>query len=135
MPTFVFTKLIRDKILALHIEAGHEIKYKKLTGEALKAKLRNKLHEEADEIPIREVADDEIVEEISDVQQVLDDLKREYGISDEQVRRVQESKFVRKGGFSDGVYVESVTADENDEWTAYYRAAPDKYPEVIEESR
>lgn len=130
MPTFLFKKLIRDKILALHIEAGHKIEYKKLSGEALKTKLRNKLHEEADEIPIRTVADNEIIEEISDVQQVLDDLKREYGISDEQVRAMQQAKFIRKGGFSDGIFVESVTASEDDEWTTYYRAAPEKYPEV-----
>lgn len=132
MPTFEFNKLIRDKILALHIEAGHDIAYKKLTGEELKTKLRSKLHEEADEIPIRAAADDEIIEEMSDVQQVLDDLKREYGITDEQVAAKQQAKFAKKGGFADGVYVESVTLAEDDEWTAYYRAAPDKYPEVKE---
>lgn len=132
MPTFLFTKLIRDKILQLHIESGHDIKFEKLSGEALKAKLRNKLHEETDEIPVRSNVDDEIIEEISDVQQVLDDLKREYGVTDEQVRAVQQAKFTKKGGFTDGIFVESVTLEEDDEWTAYYRAAPDKYPEVTE---
>lgn len=130
MPTFIFKKLIRDNILAKHIEAGHNIHYVKLRGDDLKLRLREKLHEEADEVPVRPEVDDEVIEEISDVQQILDDLKREYGITDEQVKKVQQAKFAKKGGFSDGVYVESVSLAEDDEWTAYYRAAPDKYPEV-----
>lgn len=130
MPTFLFTKLVRDKILGFHTEAGHDIKYVTLTGEALKTKLLTKLHEEADEVPVRAEADAEVIEEISDVQQVLDDLKREYGITDGQVSAAQQAKFAKKGGFADGVFVESVTLGEDDEWTAYYRASPDKFPEV-----
>lgn len=130
MPTFLFNKLIRDKILAKHKEAGHDIKYVHLDSESLKAKLRQKIHEEADEIPIRVEADSEVIEEISDVQQVLDDLKQQYGITDEQIREAQQAKFDKKGGFADGVFVESVTLSEDDEWTAYYRKSPEKYPEV-----
>ena len=130
MPTFLFNKLIRDKILQMHIDVGHTITYENLKGEALKAKLRDKLHEEADEIPIRDKKDDEVIEEISDVQQVLDDLKAQYGISDEQVREAQAAKFNKKGGFADGVFIESVTLPERDEWVKYYRKSPEKYPEV-----
>jgi predicted house-cleaning noncanonical NTP pyrophosphatase (MazG superfamily) len=132
MPTFLFSKLIRDKILSKHKEAGHDIKYRLLSGEELKKKLREKLHEEADEIPVKSEADAEVIEEISDVQQVLNDLKHEYNITDEQVEVIRQAKLAKKGGFTDGVFVESVTLDNNDEWTTYYRAAPDKYPEVKE---
>ena len=130
MPTFQFNKLIRDKSLQLHIDIGHEMTYQHLKGEALKEKLRAKLHEEADEIPIRAHADDEIIEEIGDVQQILDDLKREYNITDEQVSEVQKAKFDKKGGFSEGVFIETVTLPERDEWVKYYRKSPQKYPEV-----
>ncbi|MBI3889193.1 hypothetical protein HY312_01265 [Candidatus Saccharibacteria bacterium] len=82
------------------------------------------------EIPVREKSDDEIIEEIADVQQVLDDLKSQYGITDLQVGEVQAAKFDKKGGFSDGVFVESVTLPESDEWVQYYRNAPEKYPEM-----
>lgn len=130
MPTFLFNKLIRDKILALHIGEGHDIKYAHLNGDDLKAKLQQKLHEEADEIPVRAAVDDEIIEEIADVQQVLDDLKREYGVTDEQIAATQQAKFAKKGGFKDGIFIESVTLDEADKWVKYYRESPEKYPEV-----
>lgn len=130
MPTFQFQKLIRDKILQLHFDAGHTVDYKKINGTELKTKLREKLHEEANEIPIREKCDDEIIEEIADVQQVLDDLKRQYDITDEQVRKAQQAKCNKKGGFVDGVFIESVTVPEHDEWVNYYRKSPNKYPEL-----
>lgn len=135
MATFLFNKLIRDKILQMHIDVGHTITYENLKGEALKTKLRDKLHEETDEIPIRDKKDDDVIEEISDVQQVLDDLKAQYGISDEQVREVQAAKFNKKGGFADGVFIESVTLPERDEWVKYYRKSPEKYPEVRENGK
>ncbi len=130
MPKFVFDKLIRDKILQLHIDAGHTVDYKELSGVELKDKLRAKLHEESDEIPIREMGDDEIIEEIADVQQVLDDLKRTYDITDDQVQSAQQAKYNKKGGFANGIFIESVTLPESDEWVAYYRKSPEKYPEV-----
>lgn len=130
MPTFQFNKLIRDKILQLHSDAGHVMNYERLQGKALKEKLREKLHEEADEIPIRDVVDAEIIEEIADVQQVLDDLKRKYGITAEQVSEVQAIKFDKKGGFSEGVYIKTATVPEGDKWVEYYRKTPRKYPEV-----
>lgn len=130
MPTFLFQKLIRDKILDLHIEEGHDIKYTFLRGEELLAALRKKLHEEADEIPIRAKVDDEIIEEIADVRQILADMQEQYGVSDEVIEEVRQRKFDKKGGFVKGIYIESVTLGEDDEWTEYYRAAPDKYPEV-----
>ena len=135
MPTFQFNKLIRDKILQLHIDVGHTMTYHNLKGEALKEKLRDKLHEEADEIPIRSRADDEVIEEIADVQQILDDLKREYSITSEQVSKVQKAKFDKKGGFADGIFIETVTLPERDEWVKYYRKSPEKYPELREDAK
>lgn len=132
MPKFAFRKLIRDNILDKHIEAGHKIDHTVLSDNELKTALRKKLHEEADEIPIRDNPDDEIIEEIADVQQVIDDLKLSYGITSDDVRLAQEHKFKMKGGFNGGVYIESVTADESDEWVTYYRSNPEKYIEILE---
>ena len=131
MPRFTFKKLIRDKILELHQRAGHKIDYRFLEGDELKEALRLKLHEEADEIPVREIADDEIIEEIADVQQILDDLKAEYGVTEAQLKIVQQAKHDKKGGFRRGIYVDTVEADESDEWTAYYRRYPLKYHEFL----
>ena len=134
MPTFKFNKLIRDKILAKHLESGHDVTYQKLTDSALKLQLIRKLHEEADEIPVRKSVSADIIEEIGDVQQVLDDLKTQYGLMDETVRQVQQAKRAKKGGFSEGIYIDQISLPESDEWTSYYRASPDKYPEVTRET-
>lgn len=131
MPKFTFKKLIRDKILEEHLKVGHNIDYSFLSGNELKEALRLKLHEEADEIPIRDEADEEIIEEIADVQQIIDDLKSTYGLSDEAVREVQQKKSDKKGGFQRGVYVNTVEVDEGDEWVDYYRKSPVKYHEVL----
>lgn len=130
MLRFSFAKLIRDNILEEHQKAGHKIIYTLLTGNDLKEALRVKLHEEADEIPVREKVDNEIIEEIADVQQILDDLKALYGISDEQAQNVQQAKYDKKGGFQRGVYIDTVEVDEDDEWVLYYRNNPEKYPEI-----
>lgn len=131
MPRFTFKKLIRDKILELHKQAGHAIDYRILNGSELKEALRLKLHEETDEIPVRDVVDDEIIEEIADVQQIIDDLKAEYSVSDTQLEMVQKAKHDKKGGFRRGVFVDTVEADETDEWTSYYRRHPLKYHELL----
>lgn len=133
MLTFRFEKLIRDKILQLHLDVGHDVTYRRVSGDELKEKLRIKLIEEANEIPVRESVDNEIIEELADVQQVIDDLKRLYDVTDHQVAEMQLEKHSKKGGFTDGVYIEKVTLPESDEWVAYYRRSPEKYPEVANE--
>lgn len=131
MPKFVFKKLIRDNILEEHLKVGHDIQYRLLTGNELKEALRVKLHEEADEIPIRDEADREIIEEIADVQQIIDDLKSLYGLDGSTVTEAQKKKHDKKGGFKRGVYVDTVDVPEGDEWIPYYRRSPEKYPEVL----
>lgn len=132
MPKFIFNKLIRDKILQLHKDAGHVIEYRHIGGTEFKEKLRLKLHEESDEVPIRGVADQEVIEELADVQQVLDDLKQAYELTDEQIQQAQTAKYEKKGGFTRGIFVESVELSESDQWVDYYRKSPEKYPEVLD---
>lgn len=130
MPTFKYAKLVRDNIWRWHEENGHQVHGETVTGEALRAKLCEKLHEEADEVASAG-SQAELIEEIADVRQILDDLCAEAGISDEAVKLAQKKKSDRKGGFRGGHYIEAVTIpDEADEWAQYCRKSPDKYPEI-----
>lgn len=131
MPKFAFRKLIRDNILEKHVEAGHAIQHRILSGKELKEALRTKLHEEADEIPVRDKADEEIIEEIADVQQIIDDLKSVYGLNGSEVADAQKKKHAKKGGFQKGIFVDTVEVSEDDEWVPYYRKSPEKYPEFL----
>lgn len=132
MPIFKYSKLVRDNIARWHVENGHTPKVLHLTGDKLVEALVSKLHEEADEVGAA-LSRDELTEEISDVQQVLNDLCAAAGISLTDVEAVRAKKTGRKGGFQQGVYIESILIpNESDEWAQYCRRSPEKYPELTE---
>lgn len=133
MPTFVFNKLVRDKFRAIYDQLDQKIVTRTLSPLELKDEIRKKIIEEAMELPIRDAVDDEIIDELADVQQALDDLRDEYGVSPEQVAAAQAEKFAKKGGFREGLFVETIGLTEDDEWVEYYRNEPKKYKEVKDE--
>jgi len=129
MPEFKLNKLVRDKLPYDYKKLGQVAKYKELTLAEHKAELINKLIEEADEM--KAVGSiDEIKSEIADVQQALDDLIKLYDINPIEINKIQQKKFDKKGGFSNGVFVETIKLNDDDEWVSYYRANSDIFPEV-----
>lgn len=131
MPTFQYKKLVRDNIRKFHEDKGHRVTGRMLRGADLRQALCEKLHEEADEVN-GALSKDELIEEIADVRQLLDDLCREESITPEQIQAAQQAKALKKGGFLSGQYIDTVTIDdEDDEWVAYCRKSPEKYPEVV----
>lgn len=130
MARFLFRKLVRDKIVDAQIASGARPSYYALTDAEHKKALVEKLTEEGGEIlGIDEVR---VAEEIADVQQVLDDLKRLYGVSDADIKKAQKKKNDKYGPFEKGLYVEDVILDGESEWANYYRTQPDRYIEVDE---
>lgn len=129
MPEFKLNKLVRDKLPYDYKKLDQVAKYKELTLAEHKAELINKLIEEADEM--KAVGSiDEIKSEIADVQQALDDLIKLYDINPIEISKIQQKKFDKKGGFSNGVFVETIKLNDDDEWAGYYRANSDIFPEV-----
>lgn len=132
MPTFRYAKLVRDNIPEFHKESGHTLVRHKLAGAELVTALVEKLHEEADEVS-GALNRDELVEELSDVQQIIDDLCAVSNISKDDIATVMTKKAARKGGFLQGEYIDTVTMpNEDDKWVAYCRRSPEKYPEITE---
>ncbi len=130
MATFIYAKLVRDNIARFHIEAGHTPKVTYLKGKELIRALCKKLHEEADEVDAA-LSREEMIEEIADVQQILDDLCGAENITKEELETIRKAKAKKKGGFTNGVYIETVEMpNESDEWVAYCRKNPAKYPEA-----
>ncbi len=130
MPVFTFNKLVRDKFRKLYDELGQKITTRPLTKSQLKEEIRKKIIEEAEELPTADAKNDQVVSEIADIQQALDDLKHIYGINDDEVRQAMDAKYEKKGGFREGLFVETIELREDDEWVAYYRREPHKYPEI-----
>ena len=130
MPIFKFNKLVRSKLLNEYNRLGQKVVIKKLTKDEHKRQLVKKLLEEVLEINFDEP--ESIKDEIADVRQALDDLAEICGISEVDIKTAQQKKFDKKGGFSEGVFVETIRLAEDDEWIEYYRKNPDRYPEKPE---
>jgi len=128
MPLFVFSKLVRDKIVDHQIASGAKPIFRRLDSSRHKEELVNKIIEEAREVVGAPEAD--IASEIADVQQALDDLRELYGIPQAEVTRQQKKKNDKNGAFKKGYYIDTVETDEGNDWTAYYRKNADRYPEI-----
>ncbi len=129
MPIFILNKLVRDKLRSEYERLNQQATYRALSRNEHVQTLKQKIAEEAAEIPLNSTSDD-VVHELADVQQALDDLAGLQHISSEHIRQVQQQKFDKKGGFTAGTYVETLTLDDTDEWVEYYRRSPALYHEV-----
>jgi predicted house-cleaning noncanonical NTP pyrophosphatase (MazG superfamily) len=131
MPTFLFNKLVRDEVLQRCLDDPKvRTDYRILEGEEYKKELIAKIHEETDEIPIRERGDEEVLSELADDQAAVDALRDAYGFTAEQVAEAQRAKLEKNGGFAVRAYIVSVELDDDSEWVGRFRAHPEKYVEV-----
>ncbi len=88
-----------------------------------------KLIEEAAEV--RTATDQqEIIAELADVLEVVDGLCKAYSISLSEIKQIKEEKYKTRGGFEQGLYIETLQMDESNPKVDYFRASPDKYPEI-----
>lgn len=131
MPSFYFRKLVRDKVLQRCLDDPKvQTTYRTLDFLEYKKELLAKVHEEADEIPLLDQKNDEVLSEIADVQAVIDALIASYGYTKDDVAGAQMKKQEKNGAFDDRAYIEKVDLDDDSEWIEYFRNAPDKYEEI-----
>jgi predicted house-cleaning noncanonical NTP pyrophosphatase (MazG superfamily) len=132
MPSFYFKKLVRDQVLQRCLDDPKvKTHYTVLDETTFKKSLIAKIHEEADEIPVVDKKDDEVLSEIADVQAVIDALTQAYGYTKEDVAGAQSKKEAKAGAFEKRAYIEKVDLDDDSEWVAYFRKSPDKYEEIL----
>ncbi len=129
MPEYEFHKIVRDKLPADYERLGQQATYHKLGRSEHAQQLINKLIEEVYEINLTEPSA-AIAEELADLKQVQLDLAELLGITPEQIEAIRRSKLAKKGGFADGIFVETLQLSDDDVWNDYYRQRPDKYPEI-----
>ena len=104
-----YAKLIRDKVPELIRRQGAVPTVRQLEGVELKDELLNKLVEEAEDLQKafkRKQLNFE--EQLADVLEVIDKIKREWSISDDELQKIKELKKQTHGGFEDGVFLENV---------------------------
>lgn len=126
--TFQLDKLVRDDIVELTEEAGGSAEYHVVEGEDLIRALIDKLIEEAKELKSSGVT----AGELSDMQEVIDQIRENSDISRAELDEAQKAKRERSGGFEKGHFVHTVTLPADSFWANYYAADPIRFPEIIE---
>lgn len=132
MKYFKFNKLIRDKILPNMLANNQKaLGIRKLNDEEFVSELIKKVVEEAKEMK-NASNKQELKEELADVYEVLNYIKKALNLSDEDLAELIKKKSMKNGKFDERTFVESVGAEEGTEWFDYYKSNPEKYPEINE---
>jgi predicted house-cleaning noncanonical NTP pyrophosphatase (MazG superfamily) len=102
-----YPKLVRDKIPEM-IERDGRTAITHVAGqEEYLRYLLSKLIEEATELK-HAVGSDHQKEELADVRQVLADLQVALNFSDDEIDKVQASKFAERGGFAERIILDAL---------------------------
>jgi predicted house-cleaning noncanonical NTP pyrophosphatase (MazG superfamily) len=124
--TFKLNKLVRDKIVQLHLDMGGGVEHKTLKGTELNEALVQKLIEEAVELKNSELS----AGELADLQEIIDQLAKNLGITEEELAAKQKAKREKTGGFEKGHFINTVTLPADNKWADYYAKDPTRFPEV-----
>ncbi|AMW30798.1 MULTISPECIES: nucleoside triphosphate pyrophosphohydrolase [Arthrospira] len=92
-----YYKLVRDRIPETIRQSGGKPEIKVLSEAEYRIALRNKLREEAEEV--QESDDASLLEELADILEVVESLRKSYNISDEQIQLKVDEKRAQRGGF------------------------------------
>lgn len=105
-----YGKLVRDKIPAIIRDDGEVPNIRLMNEEEYRKELLYKLIEEAEDVQQVgfDPVDDELVNELVDVSDVLSAILKEFGITPEHLKEIQEKKYEERGGFTKRIFLESV---------------------------
>lgn len=102
-----YFKLVRDKIPEIMISEGFSPKIKILNSKDYKLELLKKLKEETEEC-IKSKDKKSMVEELSDIQEVLTAIYKEYKIDCSDITKTARLKRKKKGSFDKKIFIETV---------------------------
>lgn len=130
MKYFQFNKLVRDKIVENMKKSGQKtIGVRTLKDKEYLEELKKKLREETEEF-LNVKDQSKLKEELADIQEVIDYLKKVLKMKDSDFKKFKKEKIEKSGGFDKRIYLESVGIREDSEWLEYFMKNKDKYPET-----
>lgn len=124
---FQFRKLVRAHVPRDCTQQGCRVDYRILEEDEHISQLLVKLPEEAIEVATA-TSRAEQVKELGDVFDVAEALMRKLGISMDEVELARLAKNARKGGFDEGVYIETNDIPVEHPDIPGFLAQPEKYP-------
>lgn len=107
MATIVYNKLVRDLIPELIVSTGKTCRTSVLTEKEYLNALDRKLDEE-----LREYHESRQLEELADLMEVVYASAEALGFSQEELEAVRGKKKAARGGFSERIFLESVSDDQ-----------------------
>jgi len=112
-------------------EMGSIIHVEKLTDIQYNKQLRFKLLEEAEEVRFAK-SQQELLEELADVLEVIDSLCALHNLTHKEIKKVQEKKRNKRGGFVGRKFVSIAEHPDNSFGSNYCLSSPKKYPEIVD---
>jgi len=122
-------KLVRDHSGGVLRAKGIHSSERVMELSEYKIELASKLLEEAKEA-IAAKDEDEIMEELSDLLEVMVSILNVYGKNFEDLEKRRLQKQAVKGGFEARIYCSHVDMRADNENLSYYRRDPQRYPEI-----
>ncbi len=107
---YTYNKLVRDKIVENIKNSGRNPSYRIMDNEEYLKELNKKLLEEA-----HEFVEENSIEELADVFEVIESIIKIKNINIEEVRKYQQIKKEKNGGFDKKIYLINVEQDNIDE--------------------
>ena len=107
---YKYNKLVRDKIPQEIELLGKRCDYHVLNEEEYKKELDKKLLEEANEFIV-----DHSTEEMADLIEVVEAIKKIYNLKNEEIEKVRLEKKAKKGGFEEKLYLVEVEEEVGNE--------------------
>jgi predicted house-cleaning noncanonical NTP pyrophosphatase (MazG superfamily) len=102
-----YEKLVRDRIPEIIQRAGKTPVWRELRDEEFRRALKAKALEEAQEL--FDAADDELLSELADLEEVVEAILTAYGSSREELEAAREKKNEERGAFTRRLFLESVS--------------------------
>ena len=99
-----YNKLIRDKIPEIIEKTGKKYETRVLTNEEYDKALKKKLIEEAKELSEAK-SDKEIIDELADVKELFDTIRKNHDISMKQIEKRQKDKNASNGAFEKRLFL------------------------------
>lgn len=100
----IYNKLIRDKILEIIEKIGEKPYWRVLNKKEYLREIKKKILEEAKEL-VKTKKKKEIINEIVDIQELIDTLALELGLTKSQIQKQQKVKNKKRGGFKKRLFL------------------------------
>lgn len=104
MKKIYYNKLIRDKIPERIEKSGGDFKIRKLKAKYFEKELIKKVGEEADGL-LNVKTKKKLISELADVLDVIQEIKKFKGITNQQIKKARRESNKKKGGFKERLFL------------------------------